>query len=329
MSRRPALRALLLAATPCLLGALLPCPAGAWGAAFTDRALEAALAELPFATAGLGAGGGSDGLPAEAMGELEVGAAAEQAVAALARALASGGRADVEPALACVVSLATDLWQPLASAGFLDPPGAAPGFFFRYEVVLAARVAEEPPSRGDGRRARPVADVATLARSIAAARAGEVPALARAEARARAAAGGLQDGTYYAVLAEDLGADLETALAGAADTAADLIETAWERSGRARPSAGRGGSLSLRAASLGAGEVVLEFVLPASLPVRATVYDVAGRRVAGLAGEVLLPPGFQRLTVRLAAPRDLASGIYFLRLSAGELEASAKLPIID
>ena len=135
MSRRPALRALLLAATPCLLGALLPCPAGAWGAAFTDRALEAALAELPFATAGLGAGGGSDGLPAEAMGELEVGAAAEQAVAALARALASGGRADVEPALACVVSLATDLWQPLASAGLLDPPGAAPGFFFRYEVV--------------------------------------------------------------------------------------------------------------------------------------------------------------------------------------------------
>jgi hypothetical protein len=75
--------------------------------------------------------------------------------------------------------------------------------------------------------------------------------------------------------------------------------------------------------------VLLEFVLPSSMPVRAILYDVAGRRVAGLAAEVLLPPGFHRLTVRLAGPRHLASGIYFLRLSAAALEASAKLPIAD
>jgi hypothetical protein len=130
-----------------------------------------------------GGGAGADDLELEELeagAEPEVGVAAERAVDALAAALASGGRAEVEPALARLLTVATDLWQPLAAGGQLDPPGAAPGFYFRYEVVLAARVAGETPPRGDGRRARPVADVAAHARSSAAAR--PAPRLARTEA---------------------------------------------------------------------------------------------------------------------------------------------------
>jgi hypothetical protein len=318
---------LLLALTTLLSIIHLAAPgaARAWGAVFTDAARDQALAQLSFELE-LAPDPASPSLPPEwfePRGSMDMGAATEQAVEELTWSLSRGDPLEVSRALAKLTSVATDLWQPLSAAGLVDAPGTAPGFNFRYEVLLAQAAAE---SYVPERRAAPIAGVASHARSVASERALVVDRLALADARARAASGGLYDEGYYAVLRQDLGPDLEAAFRGASDTLADLIETAWERSGR--PAAGgEAPSLELTSAAFVDGQVSLRFFLSSPQPVTAAVYNLTGRRVGSL-HDGPLTAGFHHLSVSLGGSRPLPSGIYFLRLSAGMRVATAKLGVV-
>ena len=74
----------------------------------------------------------------------------------------------------------------------------------------------------------------------------------------------------------------------------------------------------------------MQFRLPAAAEVRADVYDVAGRRVAGLLRAVL-PAGEHPATWdgRDAAGQRVAAGIYQLRVSAGGALAVRKVVMIE
>lgn len=256
---------------------------------------------------------------------LELGAAAEHAVEGLAQALEDGDRPAVEIALARLTAAATDLWQPLTAAGLLDPPGAAPGFNFRYEVLLAARLARRAPVV---RQATAISDVPAYARIIAGERAKQVSDLADADVRARAASQGLYDETYFVLLEQELGSHLEAALSGSSDTLADLIETAWQRSQESGIRSDAGRSLELKAIGVGTRQVGIEFFLSSPRPVTAAVYNSAGRWVAALHDGVL-PAGFHHLTVDLSRSRVAASGVYFMRLQAGDRVGTLKLPLLN
>jgi hypothetical protein len=315
----------LLALALALPLVISPTRACAWGVDFTSTARDAALQQVTPDLLSLANPTGDDAIPSVLDETEEIGEAAEQAVNDLAQALRYRQRAEAELALARVVAVATDTWQPLSAAGLLDPEGAAPGFHFRYEVLLAERASS---AIGDPRRADPVSDVPALVRAIASERATLVSELAGADARARLATGGLYNESYYAVLWEDLGPDLEHALQGATETAADLIETAWQRAGEPAQGSNASAALALRAMAAGPGLVAVDFFLSSSEPVTATIYNAAGRSVAAV-HQGPLPAGFHRLTAELSGHRALAHGIYFVRLQAGRVVAATKLPIVN
>jgi len=73
------------------------------------------------------------------------------------------------------------------------------------------------------------------------------------------------------------------------------------------------------------GKAYLEFTLPASAPVRAAVYDHAGRMVEDL-GKRLMPSGTNAWRLDT---RGIPAGTYFLRLSAGEETRTARLTILN
>jgi hypothetical protein len=73
------------------------------------------------------------------------------------------------------------------------------------------------------------------------------------------------------------------------------------------------------------GKACLEFTLPASAPVRAAVYDHAGRMVEDL-GKRLMPAGTNAWQLDT---RSIPAGTYFLRLSAGEETRTARLTILN
>jgi hypothetical protein len=73
------------------------------------------------------------------------------------------------------------------------------------------------------------------------------------------------------------------------------------------------------------GRACLEFTLPASAPVRAAVYDHAGRMVEDL-GKRLMPSGTNAWQLDT---RSIPAGTYFLRLSAGEETRTARLTILN
>lgn len=306
---------------------LAPVPAAAWGDAFTAVAYEVALGQSRAREDLLALTGGAAAEPVLNAMDPRSGLAPEEeaaaAVDALALAFAAGDGAETGSALAHLVAMATDLWQPLDAAGELDPPGAAAGFHFRYESVLSAQVvAGATPA---DREARVVTDVTSLAGRIAAERRAAVPALVRAEKRALAQSGGLYDETYFACLRADLGADLARALDGAAATTADLIETAWVRSGRGAPSPPAGLLVRILHRTAGASEVELTIAAPERVEI--ALHDAAGRRVAGLAARHL-PAGRHRFALDLERSPRLASGIFFVRVRAGEATAAAKLMIL-
>ncbi len=68
----------------------------------------------------------------------------------------------------------------------------------------------------------------------------------------------------------------------------------------------------------------LEYTLPEALPVRLQVYDILGRRVATLADE-RQTAGFHTVTW---SPRGLASGVYLLRMQAGDQRFTRKLTLV-
>ncbi|QXD16905.1 T9SS type A sorting domain-containing protein [Rhodocaloribacter litoris] len=71
-------------------------------------------------------------------------------------------------------------------------------------------------------------------------------------------------------------------------------------------------------------ETTIPFALPRHATVRLAVYDLAGRRVATLAdGD--FPPGFHEVTWDA---RALASGVYLVRLEAGDFVQSRKLTLV-
>jgi hypothetical protein len=72
------------------------------------------------------------------------------------------------------------------------------------------------------------------------------------------------------------------------------------------------------------GKACLEFTLPASAPVRAAVYDHAGRMVEDL-GKRLMPSGTNAWQLDT---RSIPAGTYFLRLSSGEQTHTARLTIL-
>ncbi|MEL7170180.1 MAG: T9SS type A sorting domain-containing protein, partial [Bacteroidota bacterium] len=71
-------------------------------------------------------------------------------------------------------------------------------------------------------------------------------------------------------------------------------------------------------------ETTLEIALPEAGPIRVEVLDVLGRRVALLA-EGEQPTGY--VTLRLRTDR-LAAGSYFVRLRAGDEEATTRLTVV-
>jgi serine protease len=75
-----------------------------------------------------------------------------------------------------------------------------------------------------------------------------------------------------------------------------------------------------------AASVEIRFALPEPVPARVIVYDAAGRRVRTLV-DGLAAAGEQRLTWdgRDDAGRDAASGVYWLRLWAGEASATRRI----
>lgn len=313
----------LAACTVVLSLSIAPDAAFAWGRSFTDAAREAALAQLDFELDVLPP---DDGWPLEWLDEScastrdPVGST-EEAVDELAQAIAGGDPFTVASAVDRLVSVATDLWQPLTAAGMLDPPGAAPGLNFRYEVLLAERatcgispwrVAESLPSVED------------RARLIVAEREPLASDLAHADERARAVTGGLYNETYYTLLWDDLGADLEVALRGAADTAADLMATAWGQSGRSggEPAA----ALELTVAELAGGQLSVVFFLPSTERATAALYNIEGRKLMTLHDGVLAQ-GFHRVTLARGTARP--PGVTFLRLKAGAKVATAKLPYVN
>jgi hypothetical protein len=68
----------------------------------------------------------------------------------------------------------------------------------------------------------------------------------------------------------------------------------------------------------------LEYTLPEAVPVRLQVYDILGRRVATLADE-RQTAGFHTVTW---TPRGLASGVYILRMQAGDQRFTRKLTLV-
>ena len=75
------------------------------------------------------------------------------------------------------------------------------------------------------------------------------------------------------------------------------------------------------------GTVELTFALPEAGGVRAEVFDAAGRSVARLANDAVFAPGFHRLPWdgRDGSGAQVASGVYFLRVSSGSHSAIRKL----
>jgi hypothetical protein len=73
----------------------------------------------------------------------------------------------------------------------------------------------------------------------------------------------------------------------------------------------------------------IPFVLAEAGHVRLSVYDAAGRRVAGLA-DGILDPGTHRVTWsgRSAGGRPVPAGTYFVRMEAGGTEAGGKVVVV-
>lgn len=90
------------------------------------------------------------------------------------------------------------------------------------------------------------------------------------------------------------------------------------------------GNLSILAApNPSRGEVVLQWVLPASGQVRLEVMDVAGRRVATLLdAEVTAGRHELAWSGQSAAGRPVSSGVYFARLVAGGTARTARVTIV-
>jgi hypothetical protein len=77
-------------------------------------------------------------------------------------------------------------------------------------------------------------------------------------------------------------------------------------------------------------ETRIDFALPVKAEVTLTVYDASGRRVTRLLERAALPAGFHNLVWRArdGDGRDLASGVYFYRLEAGDFRAVRKMLMI-
>jgi flagellar hook assembly protein FlgD len=76
-------------------------------------------------------------------------------------------------------------------------------------------------------------------------------------------------------------------------------------------------------------QTTLQFDLPEPVDVTLSVYDVMGRRVATLVQE-RLPSGSHDITWqgRGQNGQALASGVYFMRLTAGDRTATRRLTIV-
>ncbi len=297
----------------------------AWGTAFTARAREAALSQLSFSLDGVAEPATEDGsgmATVEAQGPEALAAEVQSRVDALSQAFSSRDPIRTGEALDRLVTAALALWQPLDAATLLDPPGAARGFHFRYETMLAARIAATMP-RDSGRQAQVVDGPAALALAIANQRVALIPVLVAAEERARTESNGLYNDRYYATLALDLGTDLESAFRGAADILADLVETAWMASNRGIEEAPA--AIDLYPLGVGSGRWTARFFLAAPTQVTAILYSPTGRRLATL-HEGPMPGGFHEISADLDRS-PLPSGVYFLRLEAGRATATAKLPL--
>jgi hypothetical protein len=69
---------------------------------------------------------------------------------------------------------------------------------------------------------------------------------------------------------------------------------------------------------------VVNYRIPEPMPVRATLFDALGRQVARLA-DTRQPPGTHRLPI---ATSTLPSGLYFVRIAAGEAVETRRLTVI-
>ncbi len=322
------LRLLHLAAVTTLLSLAVPGDAHAWGAAFEDAVLRRAvttsgrpaLVELLEEEALWSAPAVLPKNPAAS--PADVAQASYQDLVDHLRAADAVGAAE---ALRSLAKHTANVWQPMHAAAVHDPPGTAPGFHFRYEVLLARRAAH-PQGLS---HPLPPTDLGSLLRTHTANAAGHLADLAATEEVALAASGGRYDQVYYDALWSREAAHLEGAARQASQTLLDAIEAAWIEAGRPGEVGAPERPALVRAVGPNPATDFLEVSLRLAQggEVDFALYSVTGRAVQRLRRRHLAAGSH---SVRLnGLGRGLVAGIYLLRVAAPEGAATARIVLLD